>query len=66
MSLYSGVPAEFERVGRFGAKIAAQHAASTIRREGFKARVIADKERRDYVLFRGPKRRRAPQKRWQT
>ncbi|MGI9628659.1 MAG: hypothetical protein ACR2QM_17625 [Longimicrobiales bacterium] len=66
MSLRSGVPGEFTRVARLGSKVAAQFKASQIRSKGLKARVIADPENNSWVVFQGPARRRAPQKRWQA
>lgn len=66
MSLRSGAPPEFQRVAKFGSKIAARFKAAQIRSKGMKARVIADPENDAWILFSGPKRKRAPQKRWQA
>lgn len=66
MSLRSGVPPEFERRESFGSRIAAQWKASKLRSAGKKARVIPDPENREWVVFEGPRRERAPQKRWQA
>lgn len=64
MSLRSGVPPEFERVGRFSSKQAAKLRAAAIRSEGYRARVVADPAQEDFVVFKGSKRSRKAQGRW--